>query len=135
MALPLPEPKRPAGVTVIAIVAAGGGILSLFASLTILSGAVAGNSLVAVVVLIFGVLGLVLGFGFMTGTKWAWIGGVVVYVASIGLGVIEIVYGGNVGFLGGIIRIIAGILIPVYLMSPAPKSFFGKKPSPASLQN
>jgi len=31
-----------------------------------------------------------------------------------------------VGFVGGIIRILAGIIIPVYLTRQKPKSFFGK---------
>ncbi|MBO0888378.1 hypothetical protein J2P12_04680, partial [Candidatus Bathyarchaeota archaeon] len=128
------RPSRPTGVSIIAVVAAAGGALSLFASLAILSGAMVGNSLVALTVLIFGVLGLVLGCRFLKGAKWAWMAGIVIYVASIGLGVIEIVYGGNVGFLGGIIRIIAGIVIPAYLMRPSPKGFFGKNPASASLQ-
>jgi len=52
--------------------------------------------------------------------------GIIIYVISIGLGISEIVYGGNVGFIGGIIRTIAGIVIPVYFTRPGPKSFFGK---------
>ncbi|HYY91911.1 MAG TPA: hypothetical protein VE955_07975 [Candidatus Dormibacteraeota bacterium] len=128
MATSPPRPGRPTGVSIIAIIAAAGGLLSLFASLTVLFGAMAGNSLVAVIVLFFGVLGLILGFGFLTGARWAWIAGITIYVASIVLGIIEIIYGGNVGFLGGIIRIIAGIVIPVYLMRQGPKSFFGKSP-------
>src|SRR5919109_1853137 len=101
MATSPPRPGRPTGVSIIAIIAAAGGLLSLFASLTVLFGAMAGNSLVAVIVLFFGVLGLILGFGFLTGARWAWIAGITIYVASIVLGIIEIIYGGNVGFLGG----------------------------------
>jgi hypothetical protein len=80
----------------------------------------------AIIVIIFGILGLALGAGFYTGARWAWMAGIIIYVISIGLGISEIVYGGNVGFIGGIIRTIAGIVIPVYLTRPGPKSFFGK---------
>ena len=86
----------------------------------------------AYIVIIFGVLGLLLGAGFFTGAKWVWMGGIIIYVISIGLGIAEIIYGGQVGFVGGIIRIIAGIVIPVYLTRPGPKRFFGKGGSSSS---
>ncbi|TMI63822.1 hypothetical protein E6H12_05075 [Candidatus Bathyarchaeota archaeon] len=62
-----------------------------------------------------------LGAGFYTGARWAWMAGIIIYIVSIGLGIAEIVYGGNVGFIGGIIRTIAGIVIPVYLTRPGRK--------------
>jgi len=55
--------------------------------------------------------------------------GIVIYIVSIGLGIAEILYGGSVGLVGGIIRILAGIIIPVYLTRQKPKSFFGKSTS------
>ncbi|HZY94152.1 MAG TPA: hypothetical protein VFE98_04730 [Candidatus Bathyarchaeia archaeon] len=59
--------------------------------------------------------------------------GIVIYIISILLGILEIVYGGTIGGIGGIIRIVAGIVIPVYLTRVGPKNFFGKAPaSPAS---
>jgi hypothetical protein len=85
------------------------------------------------VVLIFGVLGLALGAGFYTGAHWAWMGGIVIYIVSIVLGILEILYGGMVGGIGGVIRIIAGIVIPLYLMRPGPKSFFGQPGPPAKM--
>ena len=121
-----PKPKRPVGVTIIAIVAAAGGLLSLFGGAQVLSGIASGPLALAYIVIIFGVLGLALGFGFYTGAKWAWMAGIVIYIISIGLGIAEILYGGNVGFIGGIIRTLAGIIIPIYLMRPGPKGFFGK---------
>jgi hypothetical protein len=120
------KPKRPLGVTIIAIVAAAGGLLSLFGGSSVLAGSATGPVILAIIVIIFGVLGLALGAGFYTGAKWAWMAGIIVYLISIGLGVAEIIYGGNVGFVGGIIRILAGIIIPVYLTRPKTKSFFGK---------
>lgn len=117
---------RPLGVTVIAIIAAAGGVLSLLGGAMVLSGTGSGPIILAYIVLIFGVLGLALGFGFFTGAKWAWMTGIIVYIISIGLGITEILYGGSVGFLGGIIRTIAGIDFPIYLTRQKPKVFFGK---------
>src|SRR5216110_4077861 len=121
-----PGTKRPIGATVIAVVAAVGGLLSLFGSASVLAGTATGPFAIAIIVVIFGILGLALGAGFYTGARWAWMAGIIIYIVSIGLGIAEIVYGGNVGFIGGIIRTIAGIVIPVYLKRPGPKRFFGK---------
>jgi hypothetical protein len=121
-----PKPKRPVGVTIIAIVAAAGGLLSLFGGASRLAGMGTGPIALAYVVIVFGILGLALGAGFFTGVKWAWMAGIVIYIISIGLGIAEILYGGQVGLIGGIIRTIAGIIIPIYLTRPKPKSFFGR---------
>jgi hypothetical protein len=129
MASSEPRPKRPAGVAIIAIVAVAGGILSLFGGASVLAGMASGPFALAIIVIIFGILGLALGAGFFTGAKWAWIAGIVIYIISIGLGIAEIFYGGQVGLIGGIIRTIAGIVIPIYLTRPKPKGFFGKGPS------
>jgi hypothetical protein len=127
-----PNPKRPIGVTIIAIVAAAGGLLSLFGGASVLAGNASGPVVLAIIVVIFGILGLTLGAGFYTGAKWAWMAGIVIYIISIGLGIAEILEGGNIGFIGGIIRTIAGIVIPVYLTRPGPKGFFGKNPTSPS---
>ena len=132
MASSQPATKRPTGVTIIAVVAAAGGILSLFGRSSRLAGMGAGPVELAYIVIIFGVLGLALGAGFYTGASWAWMAGIIIYIISIGLGIAEILYGGNVGLIGGIIRTIAGIVIPVYFTRPGPKSFFGKGASSPS---
>ena len=121
-----PKPKRPIGVAIIAIVAAAGGLLSLFGGASVLAAMASGPVALAYIVIVFGILGLALGAGFFTGAKWAWMAGAIIYIVSIGLGIAEIVYGGNVGLIGGIIRTVAGIVIPVYLTRPNTKSFFGK---------
>jgi len=100
--------------------------LSLFGGASVLAGMASGPVALAYIVILFGILGLGLGAGFFTGAKWAWMAGVIIYIMSIGLGIAEIVYGGNVGLIGGIIRTVAGIVIPVYLTRPKTKSFFGK---------
>src|SRR2546422_8782051 len=88
-----PKPKRPVGVTIIAIVAAAGGLLSLFGGASVLAGMSSGPFVLAIVVITFGILGLAVGAGFFTGAKRAWMAGVVTYIISIGLGIPEIVYG------------------------------------------
>jgi hypothetical protein len=124
-----PKPKRPVGAIVIAAIAFAGGLLSLFGAASVFSGNATGPTWLAIVVTIFGLLGLILGVGFYTGARWAWMGGIVIYIVSIALGILEIVYGGTVGGVGGVIRIIAGIVIPLYLTRAGPKTFFGKTPA------
>src|SRR5213593_3209690 len=127
------KPQRPVGVTIIAIVAAAGGLLSLFGGASVLAGMASGPFALAIIVIMFGILGLALGAGFYTGARWAWMAGIIIYIISIGLGIAEILYGGSVGFVGGIIRTIAGIIIPAYLTRQKPKSFFGKSRSSPSM--
>ncbi|HEX9197391.1 MAG TPA: hypothetical protein VF906_06305 [Candidatus Bathyarchaeia archaeon] len=121
-----PKSKRPVGVTIIAIVAAAGGLLSLYGGASVLAGNATGPFALAIIVVVFGILGLAIGAGFYTGARWAWMAGIGTYIVSIGLGIAEILYGGSVGFVGGNIRILAGIIIPVYLTRQKPRSFFGK---------
>ena len=125
---PQSKPKRPLGVIVIAVIAAAGGLLSLFGAASVFSGNATGPTWLAIVVIIFGLLGLTLGVGFYSGARWAWMGGIVIYIISILLGILEIVYGGTIGGVGGVIRIVAGIVIPLYLTRPGPKTYFGRSP-------
>jgi len=128
---PQAKPKKPVGVAIISAVAFAGGLLSLFGGSSVLSGMATGPFVLAVVVIIFGIFGLALGAGLYTGMGWAWMAGIIIYIVSIGLGVAEIVYGGMVGGIGGIIRIVAGVVIPAYLTRQNVKIFFGKSsPSP-----
>lgn len=124
--------KRPVGVIVIAVIAAAGGVLSLFGASSVFAGSATGPTWLAIVVTIFGIFGLALGVGFYTGTRWAWMGGILIYIVSIVLGILEIVYGGTIGGVGGVIRILAGIVIPLYLTRVGTKKFFGKTPASPS---
>ncbi len=130
---PQSRPKRPVGVIVIAVIAAAGGVLSLFGAASVFSGNATGPTWLAIVVVIFGILGLSLGVGFYTGSRWAWMGGIMIYIVSILLGILEIVYGGTIGGTGGVIRIAAGIVIPLYLTRSGPKKFFRKEPASPSI--
>jgi len=97
----------------------------LFGGQSVISGMASGPLALAIIVLLFGFLGLGLGAGLIMGRRWARMSTIVVYLISIALGTAEIVYGGMVGELGGIIRIVAGVLIPVYLMRASAKAYFG----------
>ncbi len=124
--------KRPVGVIVIAVIAAAGGVLSLFGASSVFAGSATGPTWLAIVVTIFGIFGLALGVGFYTGARWAWMGGILIYIVSIVLGILEIVYGDTIGGVGGVIRILAGIVIPLYLTRVGTKKFFGKTPASPS---
>ena len=122
-----PKRNKPVGVTIVAIIAAAGGVLSLLGGLMVLSGMASGPTALAVIVLVFGFLGLGVGAVLLMGKPWAGMFAIVVYVVSIPLGIAEILYGGNIGGIGGIIRVVAGIVIPVYLTRSGPKAYFLKK--------
>ncbi len=119
-----PKTGRPLGITVVGIVAVAGGVLSFFGGLSVISGMASGPLPLAIIVLFFGFLGLGLGAGLIMGRRWARMSTIVVYLISIALGIAEIVYGGMVGGLGGIIRIVAGVLIPAYLTRASAKAYF-----------
>ena len=140
---------RPSGVSVLAILAALGGILCLIgaASLGILAGAssefiesiieeygagsisgiggfVAGIFMaIAAVVAIIGILLFIDAYGLWIGAGWAW-------WLTIILSVLGII-GGLLSLPGGIISIIIDILIIYYFTRPHVKEFFGlAAPSP-----
>ena len=69
------KPKRPVGVTIIAIIAAAGGLLSLFGGASVLAGMASGPLALAIIVIIFGILGLALGAGFFYRGKMGLDGG------------------------------------------------------------
>jgi hypothetical protein len=77
--------------------------------------------------LIFGILGLVLGIGFLGGKGWAWTLGIVVGALNIIVSLVET----GIGFYSSIIGIIFPIIIIYYLMRPHVKAFFGKGPAMA----
>jgi hypothetical protein len=123
-----PKSKTPVGVIVIALIAIAGGVLSLFGAASVFAGNATGPTWLAILVTIFGILGLALGIGFYSGASWARMAGIVIYLVSILLGILEIAYGGTIGGVGGVIRTVAGIAIPSYLTREGPKKFFGKRP-------
>jgi hypothetical protein len=143
-----PKPKRPTGVTVIAVLNILGGLAGLgLGAIFIAAGALASSSLatqyptlssisgissilyaVGALALIIGILSIVVAVGFLGGKGWAWTLGIVAAVIGIVVGIVEVV----IGFLTDVIGIIFQIIILYYLMRPHVKAFFGKGPAMAS---
>ncbi len=144
-----PKPKRPTGVTVLAILEILGGLAGLgggavligvaalvssadFATLYPQLSGIGGVSTIlyalGALVLIFGILGLILGVGFLGGKGWAWTLGIVVGILNIVLSVVQTA----IGFYSSIVGIIFPIIIIYYLMRPHVKAFFGKGPAMAA---
>ncbi len=119
------KPARPLGVTIFAVIAFVGGIFGLLGGAMVLSGSTPEPFWLGYVVIIFAVLGLALGFGFFQGMGWAWMAGFIIYILSIPLGIYEITLGGA-GIVGGIIRVVVGLIVVYYLMRPQVKAFFGR---------
>jgi len=143
-----PKPKRPTGVTVLAILEILGGLASLVAGAGLFVAAALVSSsnfaslypqlsgigsistilyVLGAVVLIFGILALVLGVGFLGGKGWAWTLGIVVGVLNIIVSLVQTV----IGFYSSIVGIIFPLIIIYYLMRPHVKVFFGKGPAMA----
>jgi hypothetical protein len=142
-----PKPKRPTGVTVLAILDILGGIVglaagALFIGIAALASsnlaaqypALGGISGIASILYALGALALVLGLvsivvavGFLGGKGWAWTLGIVVSVISIIISIVETV----IGFSSNIIGIVFSIIIIYYLMRPHVKAYFGKGPAVA----
>ncbi len=119
------KPARPLGVTIFAVIAFVGGIFGLLGGAMVLSGSTPEPLWLGYVVIIFAVLGLALGYGFFQGMDWAWMAGLIIYILSIPLGIYEITLGGA-GVVGGIIRVLVGLIVIYYLMRPQVKAFFGR---------
>ena len=77
---PKPKTSRPLGLTVVAIVAIVGGVLSLFGGISVLSGNASGPFALAIIVLLFGFLGLGLGAELLLGRSWVRMSTIVVYL-------------------------------------------------------
>ena len=135
MGAPTPAAARPTGITILAVLAAIGGVLSILAGIAIVGiggfaaassgtaayfglGAVAG-----IILLALGVLNLAFAYGAWTLKPWAWTLGVGLQVANLiwaGLAALS----GDVG--GQIISIAISAIILYYLFQPNIKAVFGR---------
>jgi uncharacterized membrane protein (DUF2068 family) len=125
--------QRPMGVTILAVLAAIGGVLGIFAGMVLvgLSSAAADlalplSGLVAVLglaTLVISVLDLVLAWGLWTLKPWAWMLGIVLEVVGIVLNILEYRSATASSTIIGIV--IAGIII-YYLYQPHVRRAFGQ---------
>ena len=127
---------RPQGVTILAVLAAIGGVLGLLAGVALLglggaAAAAGGSGLLASYGAIFGILAIAQGalalafaYGAWTLQPWAWMLGVVAFGLSLALSVLNVVGGGNIGSQA--VSIVIAIAILYYLFTPAVKQAFGR---------
>ena len=130
---------RPIGVTVLAILAAIGGVLLILSGLTLagISGAIADTGLggmatvVGFVVILVGVLYLVLTYGLWTLKPWAWTLGVGLQGASILLTIIQLIGqmlapSASSPIVGAVVALAIPTAILFYLFRPHVKAAFGR---------
>jgi hypothetical protein len=135
--------QRPTGVTILAVLAAIGGVLGIFAAIALfgagaLAGAIAGAAGVsggflvggfaifwALVTLVQAAVSLVFAYGAWYLKPWAWILGVGAEGLAILVSLINWI-GGNSGFFSFLIAAaIAGVIL-YYLFTPEIKKVFGR---------
>ena len=143
--------KRPSGITILAVLQIIFGILFLLGAIGMflvasladvadLEDAIGEDApdwivdnfaiafgLLGVLFLIIGIVGLVLGYGYMKGIGWAWTVGIILAVLGIIGDLIEPIIDRTTDVLASsIIGIIIALLIIYYLTRPHVKAFFGK---------
>lgn len=123
---------RPTGVTILAVLAAIGGIFGILAGIGLLGlgsfvAAYTGLGGLAVVfglvVLVLGIAELALAYGFWTAKPWAWQYGILIQVVSVVISIIEVVLG-YASITGVIIGIVVAAIIVYYLNTPDVRRYF-----------
>ncbi len=76
---------------------------------------------VGAIMFIMGLVGIVVGWGFWAGKKWAWIIGVIFYTVGIVISAVGMVWS-----LTNVIGVLIGVVILYYLFRPNVKAWFGK---------
>ena len=122
--------KRPAGITIIAILALAVGIVDLLQGLRILGYVVFGpaqafsnTSLTGWLTLILGIIWLAVGGAFLSLQPWAWMFGVII----VGISLIEAFFGNLNGWQFGdmFFAMIVPLIMLFYLNSEKVKTAFG----------
>ena len=120
--------KRPLGITILAVLAAIGGLLSTIGSIVLLAAGDAGGGLAPILVLVtlaFGVLYLVLAYGLWTLRSWAWMLGVGLMVASILVTILNVTQGLQYP-IGALISAAISAAVLAYLFTPQVKIALGR---------
>jgi hypothetical protein len=127
--------QRPTGVTIIAVLAAIGGIFGILGGLTLIglggfiaaSGAKGGAfaPVLGLLLLGYGLLALALAYGFWNLKPWAWTLGVGLQAAGIVIDVLQFV-NDSTQLVSAIISIAIAAAILWYLFQPHVKAAFGR---------
>lgn len=136
MSGPAPATARPTGITILAVLSAIGGVLSILGGIALLglsgvAGASTGSAalfgmgaIFGIILLASGIASLAFAYGAWTLQPWAWTLGVALQGLSLVLAVLTIISGGDIA--GQIIGIAIAAIILYYLMQPGIKAAFGK---------
>jgi uncharacterized membrane protein (DUF2068 family) len=127
--------QRPTGVTIIAVLAAIGGIFGILGGLALvgLGGFIAASGvtggalapIVGLLLLAYGVLALVLAYGFWNLKPWAWTLGVGLQAAGIVINILQFINNTN-NAASTVISIAISAAIIWYLYQPNVKAAFGR---------
>jgi hypothetical protein len=129
--------QRPTGITILAVLSAIGGVLSVFGGFSLaflgsVVGAATGEGGIGAMgfvfgglVLILGFIGIALAYGFWTLRPWAWPLGVVLELVNIGVAIAQVILGYASIFSVAISVVVAGIIL-YYLNTPTVKRAFGR---------
>jgi hypothetical protein len=127
---------RPQGVTILAVLAAIGGVLGILAGVALLglgglAAAGSGNGILGGSIAIFGLIAVVqsvlllaFAYGAWMLKPWAWTLGVVAEVIGLILSVLFIVNGSSIS--SQVIGIVISVAILYYLFTPNVKAAFGR---------
>lgn len=126
---------RPTGVTILAILAAIGGVFELLAGLAVLGfsgfligagGGIYGGlaTIVGLVILGQAVLALAFAYGAWTLKSWAWVLGVAAWVLSLILSAYSVVSGDAIS--NQVVSVAIALIVLYYLFTPQVKAAFGR---------
>ena len=134
MSGPAPATARPTGITILAVLSAIGGVLSILGGLALvgLGGFAAASTgqaalfglgtIFGVLLLASGVAGLAFAYGAWTLQPWAWVLGVALQIISLVLAGFAIIGGQDIA--SQIIGIAIAAIILYYLFQPSIRSLF-----------
>jgi hypothetical protein len=120
--------QRPTGITILAILAAIGGVLGLFGGFVVLLAGTAifggAGALLGIAALAYAGLLIAAAYGFWTLQPWAWPLGVAVAIFGIVISVLYILGGQSI--VSQIVSIVVDGAILYYLNQPTIRSLFGR---------
>ncbi len=129
--------QRPTGVTILAVLAFIGGVVSILGGLSLVFlgsavGAATSATDIGIMGILFGGASVIVGgvyvlvaFGFWKGIPWGWPLGIALALVSMALAIAQLVLG-YTSFFSAIISIAVGVVILYYLNQPNVKRFFGR---------
>lgn len=122
-----PGKTRPLGVTILAILNALGGIMTLIGGVAAIGVTSTGifaslGIIVGGFTIIIGLFQLIVAWGLWTGKKWAWLLALIFGILGVIFGILGLIGGG----MTGIVSLLINAIIVYYLMRPEVKAFFGR---------